>query len=179
MRTARERKVLTLAQQHLFLRASPFLTGAEGKLTATKLIWSFEACPDPLSRTYRLRLCYARNTTPDVTVVSHNLRELSGGRTPPHLYHDPERLCLYMPSTGEWDPTQRLDQTIVPWSFLWLAYFEHWLATNEWGGGGEHPDPNAPCTGNRAERRRVATGRIRTDFAGRVRLPFAVRDQDA
>jgi hypothetical protein len=162
MRTVRGRKVLTLAQQHLFLRASPILSGGEGKLTATELIWKFDACPDPLSRTYRLRLRYTLYTTPHVAVVSHNLRALSEGRTPPHLYHDPDRLCLYMPGGGEWDQTQRLDQTIVPWSFLWLAYFEHWLATDEWGGGGEHPDPNAPCTGNRAERRRAAADRSRS-----------------
>lgn len=156
MRTAQERKVLTLAQQHLFLRANPLLIGAEGRLAATELVWDFDACPDPLSRTYRLRLHYALDTTPAVTVVSHDLRALRGGRTPPHLYHDPDRLCLYLPGTSEWDQTQRLDQTIVPWSFLWLAYFEHWLATDEWDGGGEHPDPNAPCIGNRRERRMFA-----------------------
>ena len=156
MWTARERKVLTLPQQHLFLRTSPLLIGADGRLTATELIWKFDACPDPLSRTYRLRLRYASEKAPSVTVDSHDLRELSGGRTPPHLYHNPDRLCLYLPGTEEWDHRQRLDQTIVPWSFLWLAYFEHWLATDEWGGGGQHPDPEAPCTGNREERRRFA-----------------------
>lgn len=156
MRGARDRKILTLAQQHLFLRANPLLVGADGRLTATEIVWKFDACPDPLSRTYRLRLHYTLGTPPTVTVHSHDLRALSGGREPPHLYHDPDRLCLYLPGTGEWDRSQRLDQTIVPWSFLWLAYFENWLATDEWGGGGEHPDPNAPSTGNRAERRRVA-----------------------
>lgn len=156
MWTARERRVLTLPQQHLFLRTNPLLVGADGLLTATELVWKFDASPDPLSRTYGLQLHYTSETTPSVTVKSHDLRELSGGRAPPHLYHNPDRLCLYLPGTQEWDRTQRLDQTIVPWSFLWLAYFEHWLATDEWGGGGEHPDPNAPCTGNRAERRRVA-----------------------
>jgi hypothetical protein len=27
----------------------------------------------------------------------------------------------------------------VPWAYLWLFYFEHWLATDEWQGGGKHP----------------------------------------
>lgn len=159
VRTARERKALTLAQQHLFLRRCPLLLEGRGSLTPTELLWHFDACPDPLARTYGIRLRYALGASPDVTVESYDLRELSGGRTPPHLYHNPDRLCLYLPGTGEWDDRRRLDQTIVPWTFLWLAYFEHWLATDEWGGGGEHPDPNVPCTGNRAERRRFAASR--------------------
>ncbi len=40
----------------------------------------------------------------------------------------------------------RLDQTIVPWTALWLFYFEEWLESNEWKGGGEHPgDTDQPC----------------------------------
>jgi transposase InsO family protein len=35
----------------------------------------------------------------------------------------------------------RLDQTIVPWTSLWLFYFEDWLSEGEWRGGGEHPEP--------------------------------------
>jgi hypothetical protein len=27
----------------------------------------------------------------------------------------------------------------VPWTALWLFYFEEWLVSNEWKGGGEHP----------------------------------------
>ena len=33
----------------------------------------------------------------------------------------------------------RIDQTIVPWTILWLFYFEEWLDSNEWKGGGVHP----------------------------------------
>lgn len=158
MRTAQERKILTLAQQYLFLRRSPLLQGAEGKLKPMELVWRFDACPDPLGRTYGICLRYAFEASPDIRVKSHDLRALSGGRCPPHLYHDPDRLCLYLPGTNEWDGTQRLDETVVPWTFLWLAYFEYWLATDEWGGGGEHPDADAPPTGNRAIRRMIAAG---------------------
>lgn len=34
----------------------------------------------------------------------------------------------------------RLDQTIVPWTMLWLFYFEEWLASGDWKGGGMHPE---------------------------------------
>ena len=55
----------------------------------------------------------------------------------------PVNLCLYLPGTGEWSPDRRLDQTIVPWAALWLFYFEEWLWSNEWKGGGVHPGDEA------------------------------------
>jgi len=33
----------------------------------------------------------------------------------------------------------RIDQTIVPWAVLWLFYYEEWLVSDRWKGGGEHP----------------------------------------
>jgi hypothetical protein len=34
----------------------------------------------------------------------------------------------------------RIDQTFVPWVATWLFYFEEWLASDDWKGGGEHPN---------------------------------------
>ena len=34
----------------------------------------------------------------------------------------------------------RIDQTIVPWTALWLFYFKEWLASDDWKGGGIHPE---------------------------------------
>ena len=48
------------------------------------------------------------------------------------------RLCLYLPKTGEWHDRRLLSGTIVPWSILWLLYFEEWLASDDWKGGGAH-----------------------------------------
>ena len=51
----------------------------------------------------------------------------------------PRDSAFICPGTPEWRPWMRLDQTVVPWTSLWLFYFEDWLASNEWKGGGEHP----------------------------------------
>jgi hypothetical protein len=56
---------------------------------------------------------------------------------------DEERLCLYLPSADEWMPTQLIAETIVPWTSLWLFYYETWHATGEWLGGGDHPKVGA------------------------------------
>ena len=94
----------------------------------------------PLSRLYMLRIDYQQGDAPDVSVVDPDLVDLAGGRKLPHVYEQrPTRLCLYLPRTEEWTATMRLDQTIVPWSLLWLFFFEEWLTSDEWKGGGEHP----------------------------------------
>ena len=36
----------------------------------------------------------------------------------------------------------RLFDTLIPWTAEWLWYFEDWLATGVWSGGGEHPRIN-------------------------------------
>jgi hypothetical protein len=146
------RPSLTAAQQYANLRANPVCVG-RGTLRAGELIWTYTASPTPLSRTYELVIRYRQGGSPETHVVAPDLVALSGGRRLPHVYRQkPTKLCLYRPSTGQWSPDKRLDQTIVPWAFLWLFFFEEWLASGEWKGGGEHPTPRAP-RGSSARRR--------------------------
>lgn len=154
MRDWGAKKDLTLPQQHLFLKANQNSAG-EGDVRGGKLIWLFQARPTPLSRSYTVRIEYKFGKTPDVFVRAPDLTLLAGSRELPHVYHSPLRLCLYMPSAGQWTATKRLDQTIVPWTYTWLYYFEDWLAFGEWKGGGRHPadDPEPTC--NRRVRRHV------------------------
>lgn len=34
----------------------------------------------------------------------------------------------------------RIANTILPWTSLWLYYYEIWLGTGKWEGGGDHPE---------------------------------------
>ena len=52
--------------------------------------------------------------------------------------------------------TKRIDQTIIPWTYTWLFYFEDWLSTDDWKGGGRHPGEEPEDPGNRALRRALA-----------------------
>jgi hypothetical protein len=79
--------------------------------------------------------------SPEVFVETPDLPALAKSRKLPHVYQqDPPRLCLFLPGTSEFQPWMRIDQTIVPWASLWLFYFEEWLASDEWKGGGVHPN---------------------------------------
>ncbi|MGO9685863.1 MAG: hypothetical protein ACLPTZ_25385 [Beijerinckiaceae bacterium] len=100
--------------------------------------------------------------SPDVFVEAPDLNALAGGRALPHIYHDPTRLCLYLPGKPEWAAWMRLDQTIVPWTLMWLFYFEDWLPSGEWRGGGEHPRKTQRSR-NRRRRSRRRRGSEATD----------------
>lgn len=134
----RGRTALSLAQQLYQLQRHD--RAGSGHLDARGLDWRFDAQPSPLARRYRVRLYMPRSGSPMVQVTAPNVLELAEGRALPHVYSSrPVRLCLYMPGTGEWHSGRRAAETLVPWSFLWLAYFEAWLISGEWCGGGEHP----------------------------------------
>jgi hypothetical protein len=89
---------------------------------------------------YTLQIVYPQGRTPRVVVREPDLVALADGRRLPHVYEQqPPHLCLYLPGTGEWDNSMRISETIVPWAILWLFYFEEWLESDDWKGGGIHP----------------------------------------
>lgn len=101
------------------------------------LIWVGEIQPTPLSEVYTIKMEYKKNKTPKIFVENPKLMRRHG-KIPPHLYDD-WSLCLHYPKNNEWTPNKLLSKTIIPWTSLWLYYYEIWLATGEWHGGGIHP----------------------------------------
>lgn len=130
---------LSLAQQHLWLRhADP---KGRGVLRPGALVWTFDATPTPTSRRYRLRLTLTQTGMPSTVVLEPDLRALANGRRLPHVYREtPVELCLWLPRRREWHHGLTLASTMLPWAHLWLAYFEEWLVSDQWQGGGEHPE---------------------------------------
>lgn len=134
------RKPLTAAQQFINLGGNPISRGS-GRLRAGRFAWRYTASPSPLSRDYAVRIDFRQGGRPEIFVETPDLQALADGRRIPHLYQQaPPRLCLYLPGTRQWESWMRLDQTIVPWTAVWLFYFEEWLASDEWKGGGMHPN---------------------------------------
>jgi hypothetical protein len=141
----------------MFLRASRVGHGT-GEVNPTGLVWEYTDQPTLLSREYLLRIEYRRGDVPRVFVKEPDIRALAGGRELPHVYKDPVRLCLYLPRSGEWDGSKRIDLTFVPWAAVWLYYFEEWLASDDWKGGGVHPSERPASHLNRRERRAQRSG---------------------
>ena len=94
--------------------------------------------PTENSQSYKLRI----STRVDSTIV--NIfpvepfigREINGKKVP-HMYSDGS-LCLYYPDYDEWKYSDSWAETLIPWTSLWLYYYEIWLMTGEWLGGGVH-----------------------------------------
>ncbi len=93
-----------------------------------------------MSQEYQVKIHYELGAPPKVWVLSPPLERRPDGEPIPHVYEGP-RPCLYLPGSGEWRPDRYIADTIVPWTSLWLYYYEVWHATGEWLGGGVHPKP--------------------------------------
>ena len=63
------------------------------------------------------------------------------GESIPHVFGD-GTLCLFRFKYHEWNATMSIAETMIPWTALWLYYYEIWHATGEWLGGGEHAEGN-------------------------------------
>lgn len=100
--------------------------------------WQGTVRPLPLSETYTLRIRYKKYEGPEVWVISPALKLYEDAASIPHTYVG-DYLCLHYPDYKEWSSDKYVAETIVPWISLWLVYYEGWLATGKWLGGGiEH-----------------------------------------
>lgn len=117
-------------------------------------IW--EGVLDPVSKQYRVRIGYevpfaianfsGLNVQPRVQILSPLLeRHPEHEEGPiPHVYLNRDEqslpyLCLFDPFNGEWTPSDFLAETTVPWTSRYLYFYEGWLLTGKWSGGGRHP----------------------------------------
>lgn len=102
------------------------------------LTWEASITPSVMSLTYLIRIKYKLGGMPEVKVVDPELKRRAD-RPIPHMFSG-KSLCLFRYKHNEWDPEMRIDETIIPWTSMWLFHYEIWQATGEWRGGGEHPD---------------------------------------
>jgi len=97
------------------------------------LRWSGTTAPRGFSRKYELELEYKFKGVPSVKVATPNLLELSGGKKVPHLFSQKDQtLCLHFHRV--WKPSMLIATTTIPWSVMWVEYFEWWLVSDYWAG---------------------------------------------
>jgi len=114
------------------------------KICFDKISFTWSACvkPTSLSNVYNVVIKYSLRGSPEVWVKGDNLEKIDAIDFP-HIYEtDKERnmvrICLYLPGQ-DWDKSKYISSTIVPWTVEWLYFYEVWLATGKWCGGGIHP----------------------------------------
>ncbi|WP_404391350.1 hypothetical protein [Pseudoalteromonas phenolica] len=107
--------------------------------------------PTSLSRRYKVVIRYTINKLPFCIVTEPDLTVLASDKAIPHTYPNSTnvkgvQLCLFLPKVkklnkvSEWQPTMFVADTFIPWASTWLFYFECWLSTGTWHGGGVEHD---------------------------------------
>lgn len=91
--------------------------------------------PSPLCSSYHARIEYGLASRPHVWIDQPKLARRKLDERIPHTFKD-DRPCLYF---DEFKSTMALAKTIVPWLHCWLLFYECWLVTGVWQGGGIHP----------------------------------------
>lgn len=137
-----KRSSFTLIQQKVALCAAYREANCSIDKKKNQLFWTGKIQPTALSKEYRVILVYQLGKSPRVWVIGDELEKLDDINFPHKFDVDAEnkmvRICLYRYS--EFNSSKLLANTIIPWTIEWLYYYELWLATGEWLGGGEHPD---------------------------------------
>jgi hypothetical protein len=64
----------------------------------------------------------------------------------PHVYWSSDAsaepyLCLFSPTLREWETNDFIAHTTIHWAAQWLYFYEGWLVTKKWRGGGRHVTP--------------------------------------
>jgi len=94
--------------------------------------------PTDVSINYKVRLVAKKwNKSVDVFVEEPRIELFENGEEVPHLYPNGS-LCLYYPEYQERDYRDSWAETLIPWTSLWLFYYEIWKDTGNWLGGGIH-----------------------------------------
>jgi hypothetical protein len=90
--------------------------------------WRGTLQPTEISPIYHTQIQYRCPKMPQVWILSPMLPSDA-----PHRYSN-GALCLYYPGDGSWTPAHSIAQTIVPWTALWLTFYEIWQRTGTWYG---------------------------------------------
>lgn len=125
------------------LKHCPLSSNGNGEFTKDYFYWEFDAKPSTFSKTYRVLLIWDFNfAAPKVYILDSELHEVELTKRIPHLYcREKIQLCLFYPDYNEFDRSMSLCESIIPWTYLWLQYYEEWLYSGEWkGGDAPHPE---------------------------------------
>jgi len=135
--------ILTTRMQAIALRNA--YPDCRINVTDKKLVWESNLQPTPLSKKYAVKIVYRLHNDGEwklKTFIKHpyHLQRAAGKMSLPHVYdNNRQEICLYDPQENEWNPSMYISSTIVPWTAEWLYYYEDWVVTGFWYGGGHHP----------------------------------------
>lgn len=130
-------KCISIAMQEKLLKK--YFPAAKTKIyMGSRLEWVGHLQPTPFSEPYKIKIIYLLGDSPKIFVIEpKKLSMPEGEKKLKHIYHQTkQQLCLFYPDGIQWNRSKLLVETIIPWAAEWLFFYEIWLETGEWKGGG-------------------------------------------
>lgn len=129
-------KYLTVIQQDQHVRAR-FPDFRMSTNHGTRIVWRGTLQPTPRSQVYQVEILYEVPFRPVVRILAPKLSRWGNLTRQPHTFRDGS-LCVHQ--AHEWHGNKLVAATIIPWTSIWLDFYETWLDTGCWLGEGTHPD---------------------------------------
>jgi hypothetical protein len=83
----------------------------------------------PEISTYKISIKCSVERSPKVKILNPKIKDNAK-----HLYND-KTLCLYHPTNFKWQEKPNIIvKQIVPWTAVWIYFYEYWLQTGKWIG---------------------------------------------
>lgn len=128
------RELPLITQEKMLLRAFPNSIVKRGKF---RLWWQGKLKPTALSSEYSIAVKLEYGKVETFVIEPQKLALFEGETSLPHVYStSKQKLCLFFPDGKEWSKGKLLVDTIIPWTCEWLYFYEIWVLTGAWLGGG-------------------------------------------
>lgn len=111
---------------------------SKGRMTSgTSFVWKYILHPCESSDFYNIEIRYDDAWPCPRVYIKTPLALHPDAKELPHVFDGKkQQICLNF--TGEWNKTRAISSYYVPWASEWLFYYETWVITGEWLGGGIH-----------------------------------------
>lgn len=134
-----KRKNISLANQSRLI--SQKYPEVKCEIKRNQLILEGKIKPTSLSREYNIKIICKETLRPQVILYGDKIEGIDREDFPHHFKIDKDKqevyLCLHLPY--EFDYSYFICDTIIPWAQEWLYFYEIWLSTGKWCGGGHAP----------------------------------------
>lgn len=101
------------------------------------LSWKGKIRPSTLSNEYTILIKLQKKKIEVFVIEPKKLMLFSSETKLPHVYSTKKQiLCLFYPDGKQWNRGKLIVNSIIPWTSEWLYFYEIWLITGEWLGGG-------------------------------------------
>lgn len=128
-------------QQQKGILIKDYPNGVFKNISFNKWEWIYQLQPTEGSPFYSFKLVYD-DIRPRIYILDL-LERVDGNLELPHVWNDKKQeICLYYPIYKEWTHYKKIS-IFVPWVSEWLYYYELWLVTGTWYGGGIHDNDNS------------------------------------